>query len=467
LVLAKPKKVEEKDREEKEKEKKRQGVFDMDCVVPGPSVRLFCSALSALGKVGGTGGDLYWEHDAASGLTLRALNGARSAYCSARFRPAFFDRCTTVSRDEGGGEGEGDGGASSTARPHLSVRIAMRALGPVVRPRRDVVQLRITAVFAAAASSTAASPSSRKRKKGTRDTGEGGRPVLRIAFEFLVATKGCGAAGGGGGSSSSPEGSPVLLRAAHCVPVSASRVEPVAAVAPRAGASELACPPRSLLRLLEPLRSLRATEVALLVHRDATALAAQSFHPSDRCHFVPADPSQGGPSTAASGGGGGVQLVLRQPEHGGGRHQASRAARTEASMSVDELDDFYFRDDRGRAGGGGGGDGNGQEDDGGGGGGGDDGSEIDQDDLPEHVNDGVALVFPVREARAFLAFGSAFSRALGPATLRFHWGGRPVVLEVAALMEEGAGAGTAPAFEAQLVLASLDHKLLAVHGGGE
>jgi hypothetical protein len=439
-------------------------VFEMDCVVPGPSVRLFCSALSTLGKVGGGGGDLYWEHDAASGLTLRALNGARSAFCSARFRPAFFDRCTTVP-SAGFDGGEGGGGASSTARPHLSVRIATRALGPVVRPRRDVVQLRITAVFAAAASrsssgsggGSAAAPS-RKRKKCLRGTGEGGRPVLRIAFEFLVATK--GAAGGGGGSSRSPEGSPVLLRAVHCVPVSASRVEPVAAVAPRAGASELACPPRSLLRLLEPLRSLRATEVALLVHRDATALAAQSFHPSDRCHFVPADPSQGG-------GGGGVQLVLRQPERGHHSHQASRAARTEASMSVDELDDFYFRDDRGRARAGGGGDGNGQEDFGGGGGG---GSESDEDDLPEHVNDGVALVFPVREARAFLAFGSAFSRALGPATLRFHWGGRPVVLEVAemAALEEGAGgAGTAPAFEARLVLASLDHKLLAVHDGGE
>jgi hypothetical protein len=442
-----------------------RGAAGMDCVVPGPSVRLFCSALSALGKVGGGtgggGGDLYWEHDAASGLTLRALNGARSAFCSARFRPAFFDRCTTVpSAGFDGGEGDG-GGASSTARPHLSVRIAMRALGPVVRPRRDVVQLRITAVFAAAAAAAAVpSPSpSRKRKKCLRGTGEGGRPVLRIAFEFLVAAKG-GGGGGGGGSSRSPEGSPVLLRAAHCVPVSASRVEPVAAVAPRAGASELACPPRSLLRLLEPLRSLRAAEVALLVHRDATALAAQSFHPSDRCHFLPADPSQEG--------GGGVQLVLRQPEHGHS-HQGSRAARTEASMSVDELDDFYFRDDRGRARAGGGGDGNGQEDDGGGGGG-DGGSESDEGDLPEHVNDGVALVFPVREARAFLAFGSAFSRALGPATLRFHWGGRPVVLEVAAAAdapEEGAGAGTAPAFEAQLVLASLDHKLLAVHDGGE
>jgi hypothetical protein len=456
----------------------------MDCVIPGHSVRLFCSGLSCLSKIcgmGGSGSDLYLEHDAAAGITLRVLNDARSAYCSMRFRPSFFDRCTSVSGvidDDAMSDGDNDNeeeedyGEGRTRRSNkgrknwsndskhrdssFSVRIAMRALAPVVKPRRDVVQLRITTLDVPATTKN----SSARKRKGRRGEGlENDRRAtvrpLRIAFEFLVASKLCNASSNSNSAvvgTTGEDAAAAVIRIVHCVPVASTDVDPIAAVAPRDGSSEIVCSPQSLLRLLEPLKSLRASEVALLVHRDGGTLTAQSFHHMDRCHFVPTQQ----PPSSEKGTERSVQLVLKQHQQGA----SAAVVKTEASMSVEELDDFYFRDDRGKENGASRWQGHEDED--------------PLLDLPDHVNDGVALVFPVREARAFLQFGSSFCTVLDPTTLRFHWGGRPVVFETSTTTAAGGGirsfgAGSTPLlppFESQLVLASLDHKLLASGGSG-
>jgi Rad9 len=69
---------------------------------------------------------------------------------------------------------------------------------------------------------------------------------------------------------------------------------------------------------------------------------------------------------------------------------------------------------------------------------------------PKHVNEEVALVFGVKEAKAMLQFCSQgmLNQELR-VTMTFHWGGRPILMET-----------KGPSFSAQLIMATLDHKLL-------
>jgi Rad9 len=465
----------------------------MDCVIVGPaSVKLFCSSISCLSKIGR---DLYLEHDVASGVVLRALNDAKSAYCSMKFAPTFFERCsTTTTTTSAAVATSSNGGNASRRRRHapaspspsltqtsngVSVRMAMRAMLPVVKPRRDVMQLRITSV-------------------AENDEGESSSP-LRLAFEFLVVRRSPDGGGGAAGMAAAAGGNrrrgrgtyqydshnsdhiatsadDTLIRIVHRIPASdADAVSAVldASIVP----SELACHPRTLLRLLEPLsRFKNVTEVALVIQKNSSVLTAQSFHHTDKYRVVRQVPKQAQPPqqiSAAPAASSAPMLQWVQRER-----DASRVVKTEASMSVEELDRFAFQDDR-------------QQHD-------DHFEEGDGDerlrDVPDHVNDGVVLVFPVKEARAFLQFGAAFASSthnaasssvasgttsLDSAVVQFHWGGKPVVMELSSSRaddDRGDGPGHTPRdffspraasaahsspFAARLVLASLDHKLLA------
>jgi Rad9 len=477
----------------------------MDCVIAGPaSVKLFCSSISCLSKIGK---DLYLEHDVASGVVLRALNDAKSAYCSMKFAPSFFERCSTPTTTTSAAASS-NGGTASRRRRHapaspspsltqssngVSVRMAMRAMLPVVKPRRDVVQLRITSV-------------------AEDDDGESSSSSpLRLAFEFLVVRRtpdgaGMAAAAAGGhrhrgrgtyhydshntnGHSAAASADDTLIRIVHCIP--ASDADAVSAVLDTSLVpSELACHPRTLLRLLEPLsRFKNVTEVALVIQKNSNVLTAQSFHHTDRYRVVPVPKQAQQQQTSAAPAAAAapapmLQWVQRERD-------ASRVVKTEASMSVEELERFAFQDDRQRP---------------------DEDEEVDDEDLrrdvPDHVNDGVVLVFPVKEARAFLQFGAAFASStqsssasvvagttsLDSAVVQFHWGGKPVVMELASSRADddgGDGPGYSPhgredpsshrhrdffashaasalsssSFAARLVLASLDHKLLADASG--
>ena len=63
----------------------------MDCIVPGHSVKSFCAAISCLTRVGK---EIYFEFDPIDGLTIRALNDSKSAFCCFQFEPTYFLRCT-------------------------------------------------------------------------------------------------------------------------------------------------------------------------------------------------------------------------------------------------------------------------------------------------------------------------------------------------------------------------------------
>mmetsp|Transcript_25579 Transcript_25579/g.59409 ORF Transcript_25579/g.59409 Transcript_25579/m.59409 type:complete len:139 (-) Transcript_25579:32-448(-) len=103
--------------------------------------------------------------------------------------------------------------------------------------------------------------------------------------------------------------------------------------------------------------------------------------------------------------------------------QASAASilKTETSIGADEFQEFEFF-----------------------------GTRQEEDDSPENVNNEVALVFSIREPKAMLQF-CAQTRLEEDllVSMFFHWGGKPIIFET-----------ESSTFRAELVMATLDHKLL-------
>lgn len=196
----------------------------------------------------------------------------------------------------------------------------------------------------------------------------------------------------------------VLLRVVHRVPVADFPVSIVSAVSSAHGTSELRVQPRTFLRLLEPLA--RQAETALVVpspQRENQMVATCFQH--------------------APGGSGAEQSSSLN-----NNALLTSHLQTEMRLSYDDVEEMEFVDNR-----------NTEHDD-------------DADSLPEGVNESVALVFSHREAKAILQWASSSSgmvEVCQSMRVLFHWGGRPLVFEQ-----------QTPQWKVELVLATLDHKLL-------
>ena len=179
------------------------------------------------------------EFDVIEGLKLRSLNDSKSAYACFSFEPQFFERCTTspliqrkkrnqssIARDAG------DEASDYEEPPPFSCRVAIKALGSVVRNRKNVVSLRVLNEEVSA--------------------------KLYISFEFHVQSYGN-----------------AVVRMLHRIPV--AEVESVSAVATKDGASHIHVEAKLMLQLLGPLK--KTDEAALFVRPDPF-LSASSFQPS-------------------------------------------------------------------------------------------------------------------------------------------------------------------------------------------
>ena len=99
---------------------------------------------------------------------------------------------------------------------------------------------------------------------------------------------------------------------------------------------------------------------------------------------------------------------------------------TEMRLSFEDLEEMEFVDDR----------------------------EFDNDDnVPQNVNTTVALVFSHKEAKSVLQWSSREAEHSGAVHVYFHWGGRPLLIEQ-----------QTDNWKVELVLATLDHKLLGSIG---
>lgn len=455
----------------------------MDCVLSSHAVRPFCAALACLSRIGR---DLYLEFDPIEdGLALRALNDAKSAYACVRCKPAFFERCTAPpttstrrrqhqqhnSNNNNNKRTLSQASSSASQQPsqsqeemRFSCRVALRALAAVVKPRKNVVSLRIRSE----------TETSNSNHSSASADGDG---ALFLSFEFHLQQQ---QAGSGGGD----KGALPLLRVVHRI--RAADAAAAQAVAPTDGCSELVAPPKLLLSLLDPLK--RTTEAALFVGNGTGTTRSEGIGANNNNEEVPPN------KVSASSFHHSTDTAATNHTNNNAILQATSASllkvsikscfeytlhsitfsclsccfvlfclllclKTETAVACDEFDDFYFRDDRGRAN-------NTQRL------GGDDDEEEEDDDMPANVNEQVVLVFPLKEAKSFLQFCSSqqsqsqFDDALGQGlrvAFHFHWGGRPVIFQTTTTGSIGGGGGLAvesTSFSAQLVLATLDHKLL-------
>lgn len=171
----------------------------------------------------------------------------------------------------------------------------------------------------------------------------------------------------------------------------------VSPVAPTDDASEIRSLPKVLLRLLDPLKN--TAEAALIIRSGAQTVSASSFHHTDT-------------------------TTQRNTNNNNAVLQATSASllKTETAIGVDEFEEYDFHQNR----------------------------IADGDGVPEDVNSEVILVFPIKEGKAILQYCSQahLDQELS-VSLYFHWGGRPLVLNA-----------TTESFSAELVLATLDYKML-------
>lgn len=176
-----------------------------------------------------------------------------------------------------------------------------------------------------------------------------------------------------------------------------SSAQGVAAVTATDGASELVIQPNVLTTMLEPLR--RSVEIAILVNETHRLVSSVSFAHDDL------------PDEAKSG--------LN-------RGKINASLKTETSVSYDDLVDVHYV---GHA--------NGNQNQG-------------SVEPPEDLKEQVVLVFTLKEFKAFLQYCSqALVNQELQVSIQFFWGGKPIVAKT-----EG------EQFSAELVMATLDHKLL-------
>jgi Rad9 len=341
----------------------------MEIVIPSHSIRLFGAAISSLSRIGSS--DLYWEFDPITGLELRTLNDAKSAYAWVHFEPSFFERCTTNAATHAGptaatmplaattdgasnkkrhhasydSDDEGDNDSASNSNQgsaeRFTCRVVFKALSPVVRPRKNLHSLRICST-----------------------QGSGG--ILCLDFEFTTRQR-----------------NDALLTAVHRVRI--TQAAGVSVVVSTDGASEIVVVPSVLSRLLDPLQ--RTMEAALIVRNNGgsnSSVSASSFHHSDTTSAL---------SNATN------NAIL----------QASSASllKSETACGCDEFLDFDFVSNRDTLG--------------------NSDAGVKDDDMPEEVNQEVILVFSLREAKAMLQFCCMQLELVVNVT--FHWGGRPLVMK--------------------------------------
>eukprot|EP00545_Synedropsis_sp_CCMP1620_P011680 CAMPEP_0119009090 /NCGR_PEP_ID=MMETSP1176-20130426/4139_1 /TAXON_ID=265551 /ORGANISM="Synedropsis recta cf, Strain CCMP1620" /LENGTH=365 /DNA_ID=CAMNT_0006961539 /DNA_START=111 /DNA_END=1211 /DNA_ORIENTATION=+ len=189
----------------------------------------------------------------------------------------------------------------------------------------------------------------------------------------------------------------------------------VRAVADDENASEIVALPKFLLRMMEPLK--KSEEVAFIVNDKAKLVTMASFH---HHQYV-------GEASAATTDGAGNNAVLQS--------KSATLLKTETSVGADEFDEFHFVEDRKVK--------NATS------------SAKNDSALPSNVNEEVTLVCSLREPKALLQFFDTGTDDDVRVSLHFHWGGKPLILQT-----------KTPTFCGELVMATLDYKLLR-RGGGD
>ena len=110
----------------------------MDCIIVGHAVKPFIAALACLTRIGK---EITVDFDPMDGLSLRSLNDSKSIFSSFHFEPSYFQKCSsppfTSSKKKR---------RKTQTESHFTIRISIKALVPLIRPRKDVLSLQIVTV---------------------------------------------------------------------------------------------------------------------------------------------------------------------------------------------------------------------------------------------------------------------------------------------------------------------------------
>ncbi len=187
-----------------------------------------------------------------------------------------------------------------------------------------------------------------------------------------------------------------IVRVTHKVGYSSA--QGVAAVTATEGASEMVIQPNVLTTMLEPLR--RSIEIAILVNETHRLVSSVSFAHDD---------------------------LSDEATSGLNRGKQNASLKTETSVSYDDLVEMHYV---------------GVTDH--------DQNESNGVEPPQDLKEQVVLVFTLKEFKAFLQYCSqALVDQELQVAMQFFWGGKPIVVKT-----------KGEDFSAELVMATLDHKLL-------
>jgi len=323
----------------------------------------------------------------------------------------------------------------------------MRALVPVVRPRKGVMTLRIKSEGHDGDGNRAGNDETNDNTSTTASAAMS----LQLAFEFELEVPNTSnstftttntTTTGSTNQTIHNTNKSTVCKVIHRTRV--AEVDNITAVAPKEHSSELVAAPKVLLNWLEPIK--RTAEGCLIFTKDADTIVATSFNSTDTA---------------------GTNVALTTARQ--------HILKTETSINVEDLDDYDFQDSRTIVPT----DNTDDDDD-------DDDHERDSNRMdpaapnncpvPSNVNDEVVLVFGMKEAKALLQFCSSNSayqqygnqgwdnlhdeqggethhhrrRHPWSVVMSFHWAGRPLVLE----------SNSQNGVSIQLVLATLSHEIL-------
>lgn len=396
----------------------------MDCIISGNSnVKRFSYAISCLCRIGK---DLYIDFNELDGLYLKTLNDAKSAYTCCHFQPSFFEKCcspptttprgwdrmSTGSRKRRniGGDKEATAEADDDDIPSqntnsFTCRVSLRTLTSALRPRKNVRSLRIRSHGNSEQHSVADGNHGEAEllSASTENDGTMEGNWMQLSFEYILESQ---------------QHANSMMRVAHRVGV--AECDSIMAVVSSTireqqnSYSEIVSSPKLFTKILDPLR--KTAEIVFTINDEKKQVTVASFHASDIV------------ATARTGTNSDANLLLLP---------SSMLLKTQTSMGCDEFECYTWRNSEyfdsallpsSSANG-----------------------STTREPPPSNVHEEVNLVFGIREIKTLVQFCTSVNMQDHDMkiVMSFQYGGKPIVFE-------SSGKG----FTIQLIMATLDHKLL-------
>ena len=474
----------------------------MDVILSPSSIKTFTSSIVCFSRIAGSsnaggGGtasaasqqDLYWEFDPISGLVIRTMNDAKTAYACMSYQPNFFNYCSTNTNgttatassntsqqtcSQNTTTSNSSAGSTNHAKRQrrdktFACRLTIKALIPIVRHRnnKNIESLRIRSYYE---NSLDHSRNTATKNPTVNHKTHQSQP---IGLEFIFTLRNtkndqnCFHHPLSASTSGLTNNNQRMVR--HRIPIVDSTattfgnvMNPMMYHDKDEPPSELIVSPNVLYRLLEPLQ--RTIEVALIIRShtaavnqeiDEDGMAGRNFHTIQNSL---------GSVSASSFHHSDTTYDRTLVNNNNAILQATTASllKTETACTSQEFVDFDFITSRNMN------------------------SNDNNNGIPDNVNDEVILVFPIKEAKAMLQFCCS-SSSMMPSVIQqqkqehfenqlvhlsFHWGGQPLMIQTYntttttnnsnsnGIQDKSIESISSSTYNMQLVLATMDYQLL-------